>query len=77
MYICDTAPRARPDRERDHAESYRYCADQYWYCETLAFNPARVIEGVEINPDDPIIAARHVAYEVGHTRRTAIYPPPK
>ncbi len=60
-----------------HLDVATLCADQYWDCEALAFNPARVIEGVEINPNDPIIAARHVAYEVGHTRRTAIYPPPK
>ena len=49
---------------------------QYWDCEALAFNPARLIDGVSVNPDDQIIAARQVAYDVGHTRRTVIYPRP-
>jgi catalase len=65
-----------PPTVMGHLEAGNLSANQYWDCEALAFNPARVIEGVRINPDDPIIAARHVAYEVSHTRRTAIYPPP-
>src|SRR5579863_3197494 len=65
-----------PPTVMGHLEAGNLCTDQYWDCEALAFNPARVVAGVTINPDDPIIAARHGAYEVSHTRRTAIYPPP-
>jgi catalase len=65
-----------PPTVMGHLEAGTLVADQYWDCEALAFNPARVIDGVTVNPDDPIIAARLVAYEESHTRRTAIYPPP-
>jgi catalase len=65
-----------PPTVMGHLEAGTLCTDQYWDCEALAFNPARLIDGVTVNPDDPIIAARLVAYGESHTRRTAIYPPP-
>lgn len=50
--------------------------DQYWGCEALAFNPTRVVDGVELPPDDAIIQARKEAYEESHARRTSPYPAP-
>ncbi len=65
-----------PPTRMGHIQLGALVSDQYWDCEALAFNPARLIAGVSVNPEDQIIAARQVAYDVGHTRRTAIYPRP-
>jgi catalase len=48
-------------------------ADQYWDCEALRFNPGRMIDGIEMSPD-PVLHARHIAYDTSATRRTAAYP---
>lgn len=49
-------------------------ADQYWGCEALRFNPGHMIDGIAMTPD-PVLQARHVAYETSAIRRTAAYPP--
>ena len=48
--------------------------DQYWDCEALRFNPARLIDGIDLS-SDPILLARKDAYDVSADRRTAAYPP--
>ena len=48
-------------------------ADQYWDCEALRFNPGRMIDGIAMSPD-PVLHARHVAYDTSADRRTAAYP---
>ncbi len=65
-----------PPTRMGHVQLGALVADQYWDCEALAFNPTRLVEGVSVDPHDQIIAARRVAYDVGHTRRTAIRPRP-
>jgi catalase len=72
----DASGKKIPDTIMGHLQLGALVADQYWDCEALAFNPTRLIDGVQPNPEDQILAARKGAYVEGHGRRTAVYPRP-